>query len=316
MKQQAAAETNMRIVPTVNHLPQRRCACGQHTLGGGECEGCRNKQQKSQRRSTDQGESSIAPLAVAHSAGRSVGAITQPSTGSLFNRDFSRVRVYTGARAAGTADGAHDDPIHQPLIEQSRSRENLLSGGITESGPQRGPSEGQIKYTGLALPCPARTQVDAATDLTPRGLAAGFLSAYGVMVRMRVLPDARTWDGIRIVELLTPGTSTCPTGLTRPGPCTGGSTFTVGSPSGGSRVLGRQPGLINRFYDFHTSRSESTSFLHDSTRNPASMNSCQAVCHQEYLCDGAVIGRHTVTRTLRKGTHNGRDVTIIDVTKT
>jgi len=40
------------------------------------------------------------------------------------------------------------------------------------------------------------------------------------------------------------------------------------------------------------------------------------VCQQEYSCDGVVIGRHTITRTFRKGTQAGTPVTLIDVTKT
>jgi len=46
------------------------------------------------------------------------------------------------------------------------------------------------------------------------------------------------------------------------------------------------------------------------------LNSCQTSCKQEYSCDGNVIGRHLITRTFRKGTYAGKDVMIVDVTKT
>jgi hypothetical protein len=163
--------------------------------------------------------------------------------------------------------------------------------------------------------CPVTTGVDDVTDLTPAGLQAGFLSAYGIIARMRVLPDRTTWDGRQITESLTQTSNTCPAELTRPGPCNGSSTFTVGAASGGSGVIPQQPAMRNRFYDFHTSRSRSISFLHDAGRNPAGINACEVVCRQEYSCNNMVIGAHMITRRFRKGSFNGRNVTIIDVSK-
>jgi hypothetical protein len=129
-------------------------------------------------------------------------------------------------------------------------------------------------------------------------------------------PDARTWDGVQITESVTSrSTTTCPASLTS-APCAGHSTFTIGGQSGGSGVIAVQPAMHNRFYDFHTTRSQSLSFLHDATRNPAGLNACRVVCGQEYSCGGNVIGRHTITRNFRKGTYGGQNVTLIDVTKT
>lgn len=268
---------------------QRKCACGNHTNGGGECEECRKRRQ-------------------AEAPARGVGG--------LGGWDLSRIPAHAVAAGERIADGrGEEDPIHRPIIEDFRHREGLPPSGLDERGRRTGPSEYEIKYGGLALPCPAQTEVDQVTDLTPSGLAAGYLSAYGAIVRMRVRPDARTWDGIQITESLTTRSSTCPASLTS-GPCSGGSTFTVGGQSGGSGVIPVQPARINRFYDFHTTRSRALSFLHDATRNPAGLNACQTICDQEYSCGGNVIGRHTITRNFRKGTHGGRDVTIIDVTKT
>ncbi len=132
---------------------------------------------------------------------------------------------------------------------------------------------------------------------------------------MRVLPDRTTLDGRQITESLSQTPSTCPAGLTVPGPCNGSSTFIVGAASGGSAVIPQQPAMRNRFYDFHTSRSRVVSFLHDPARNPTGMNSCETVCLQLYSCNGAIIGAHLITRWFRKSTFNGVNVTIIDVTK-
>jgi hypothetical protein len=166
-----------------------------------------------------------------------------------------------------------------------------------------------------AATCPTATAVDTTTDLTPAGLSAGYLTAYGIMARMKVLPDSTNWNGVSVVEANTVGSSTCPATLTHPGPCTGNATFVVGSASGKSNVQAVQPAMQNRFYDFHTTHTRALSVLHDSTRNPAGLNSCKAVCNQTYSCGGAVIGTHTVTRTFTKGTSGGHDVTIVNVTK-
>jgi hypothetical protein len=250
-------------------------------------------------------------------------ATSRPAPGGLrkppLGHDFARVRVLASGAAAEpgqSSDGPADDPIHQPLIDEFRARQGLPPGGVDEFGSPVGPSDADIKYHGLALTCPTTTQVDGTTDLTAAGLAAGFRSAYGIVVRMRVTPDVRSWDGVRVSESFAPVSSTCPAGLTVPGPCSGDATFTVGAPSGGSNVLAVQPGVRNCFYDFHTSRSRTVSFLHDATRNPAGLDSCEVVCRQDYSCDGVVIGQHTVTRTFRKGVQGRTPVTIVDVTKT
>lgn len=282
------------FTPLQTGLLQRKCACGNSAGLTGKCSECQKKQIA---------QTEVYPESL---------ALSRSAIASRFGHDFSQMQLHNNE----VANGRTDDPIHQPLIDEFRRGEGLPLSGVDEFGQRVGPSEGEIKYTGLALPCPSRTEVDSTTDMTPGGLAAGFLSGYGIIAKMRVRPDARTWDGTRITESLTTSSSTCPPGLTQPGPCNGSSTFTVGQPSGGSAILPRQPGLINRFYDFHISRSRAVSFLHDSTRNPTGMNSCQTVCNQEYSCNGNVIGRHTITRNFRKGTHGGRDVTIIDVTKT
>ena len=250
----------------------------------------------------------------------SLGSLPEHSTpgshGSAPAHNFADVRVSAGSNPQSESANRHtdEDPIHQPLIDDFRRREGLPQGGIDKSGDPIGPSDAQIKYQGLALQCPTSTEVESSVDLTPKALAAGYRTGYGSMVKMRVRPDARTWDGTKIAESLTQLPGTCPASLTK-SPCEGGPPFTVGAPTKGFSLLPVQPGLINRFYDFHRTRSD-ISLLHDQTRNPSGLNSCQSICKQEYSCEGTVIGQHTITRTFRKGTHGGKDVTIIDVTKT
>jgi hypothetical protein len=265
-----------RFVPAPGRLLQRRCACGNHTAGHGECAECSRKKQ------------------TLHRAAITADDTRYEMADARRGHDFSRVPT---ARDIASLNGAED--------EQGEESVNLNPAAPSprQAAPQR------------VAACPSSTRVDEVTDLTQAGLQAGYLSAYGIIARMRVLPDRTTWDGKQVKESFTPISSTCPQDLTKPGPCSGDSTFTIGAESGGSGVIAKQPAMRNRLYDFHTSRSKTVSFLHDAGRNPAGLNACEAVCRQDYACDGVAIGTHTVTRRFRKGTFNGKDVTIIDVTK-
>jgi hypothetical protein len=167
--------------------------------------------------------------------------------------------------------------------------------------------------------CPSSTEVAGTTDFNRAALAQGRRTAYGIMAEMRVRPDEKTWDGTRITESLSLGSSTCPETLTRGAPCSGGSTFTVGGPSGKSAMLDEpKPGARNRFWDFHTThvRPASVSVLHDSERNPKGLDTCTTVCDQAYSCGGNVIGKHKITRVFSKSTFKGDAVTLVTVTKT
>jgi hypothetical protein len=85
-------------------LLQRKCACGQHTSGGGECAECKKK--RLQRRAGDGVDPGYVP-GVVHDVLRSPGhpldqqarAVIEPH----FGQDFSRVRVHTDAKAADSA---------------------------------------------------------------------------------------------------------------------------------------------------------------------------------------------------------------------
>ncbi len=112
-------------------------------------------------------------------------------------------------------------------------------------------------------------------------------------------------------------TVTRPTRRTGVGsPCRSRSSFVVGAAAGRSSVAAAQLAVRNRFYDYHTSKWRSGSVLHNSTRNPAGLDSGETVCTQDYSCGGTTVGRHTVTLIYRRGKHHGNDVTTVSVTKT
>lgn len=183
------------------------------------------------------------------------------------------------------------------------------------------PAAGGIVLTPGALPleegsgtkakCPSKTVVEKTTDMTPAGIKKGYRTGYGAVAVMKVEPNATDWDGAKIVESLKQTKNTCPKefGIA---PCSGSSTFTVGVEANSS-VLGKLPATKNRFYDFHTTRWNKGSLLHD--RNPGNIDSCEVECEQTYSCGGTAIGKHTITRTFTKGTSGSRDVTLVAVTK-
>src|SRR6266568_4694883 len=86
---------------------QRKCACGQHTVSGGECEECRKKQAGMLQRAVMSSSSvnSVPPIVheVLSSPGQLLDAGTRAFMEPRFGHDFSQVRVHTDARAAESA---------------------------------------------------------------------------------------------------------------------------------------------------------------------------------------------------------------------
>ncbi len=266
-----------------------------------ECEECKRKNAPLDRRAGDAARHPCL-AAITHDVPR-------------FGHDFSRMRVHSPNAHAPlnqSADGVDDEEVttQTPGAESAARKEPP-----TTAPSQAGGSVDARPMDSAASSCPSSTQVEKLTDLTPDGLKAGYTTAYGALVTMRVMPDSVNWNGTRIIESLTLDPSgTCPKGLTSQ-PCTAGPPFTVGDGTKGSSVLPAQPGQKNRFYDFHRTRSNS-SLLHDPTRNPTGMNSCTMICKQSYACGGTVIGSFTITRTFTKGKYQGKDVTLVSIAKT
>jgi hypothetical protein len=109
MSEKVQAKANStQTVKAAGSILQRKCACGQHTVAGGECESCEKK--RLQRRAAGRSEVDEAPLVV-HEVLRSSGQPLDPRTRSLmeprFGHDFSRVRVHTDAKAAESAQSVN-----------------------------------------------------------------------------------------------------------------------------------------------------------------------------------------------------------------
>lgn len=106
--QQLWAKSNKApsFTPKPSGLLQRQCACGQHTIAGGECAECRKKRLPLQRRAANQTEPAAVPPIV-HEVLRSPGRPLDPDTHLFmelcFGHDFSQVRIHSDAKAAESA---------------------------------------------------------------------------------------------------------------------------------------------------------------------------------------------------------------------
>jgi hypothetical protein len=88
---------------------QRKCACGQHSVGA-QCDECKKKHATLQRRATGAGVHSAVPPVVhevLRSPGRPLDNHTRGFMESRFGRDFSQVRVHTDTKAAESARAVH-----------------------------------------------------------------------------------------------------------------------------------------------------------------------------------------------------------------
>jgi hypothetical protein len=111
-----AAKANVNAFATLRSVPnlgalQRKCDCGQRT-GGGECQECKKKKDKSsgdpllQRSALNRGAVNGVP-SIVHEVLRSPGRPLDPATRAYFEphfrQDFSRVKVHTNERASESA---------------------------------------------------------------------------------------------------------------------------------------------------------------------------------------------------------------------
>jgi len=96
------------FTPWSGPLLQRKCACGQHTIAGGECESCEKKEtsERLQRTATETGSiDEVPPIVheVLRSSGQPLDATTRNFFEPRFGQDFTHVRVHNDTRASESA---------------------------------------------------------------------------------------------------------------------------------------------------------------------------------------------------------------------
>lgn len=107
---QGKAAADAVAAPLKRGILQRKCACGQHTIAGGECDDCSKNQGTIQRAPgnaelPNRDSGGVPPIVpeVLRSSGQPLDATSRAFFEPRFGHDFSRVRVHTDARAAESA---------------------------------------------------------------------------------------------------------------------------------------------------------------------------------------------------------------------
>lgn len=117
----------------VGGLLQRKCACGQHTIAGGECEECRKKRETGMLQraplhpsSSSPHPSEVPPIVheVLRSPGQPLDAATRAFMEPRFGHDFSRVRVHADSKRVQPAQIRAKLQTNQPgdIYEQEADR--------------------------------------------------------------------------------------------------------------------------------------------------------------------------------------------------
>ena len=101
-----AAEAAQAVPSVGSGADLQRCSCGKSRGGSGDCEECKAAAAGIQRAAADDSSADVAPPIVhevLREPGRPLDTGTRHFMESRFGRDFSGVRVHTGAKAAGSA---------------------------------------------------------------------------------------------------------------------------------------------------------------------------------------------------------------------
>ena len=300
----ASSPTCATFTAAPMRLLQRKCACGGSPGVDDECEECRQKRLFTRSNAMTCAEPTTTASRVAESR--------RGARVSSRGHNFGGLRVYPIVHRNADQDEQPTEALSGEEPDEEARVEDLpaLGAGLPPTGGLEQGAQPLEAQTNTPK-CPTKTVVDKTIDMTPSGIKLGYRTGYGAVAVIRVEPDSTDWAGTQIIESNKQSKNTCPSefGIS---PCSGASTFTVGAGSQSS-VLGALPATKNRFYDYHTSRWNKGSLLHD--RNPKDIASCEVVCEQNYSCGGQVIGKHTVTRTFTKGTSGSRNVMLVAVTK-
>jgi len=110
MRRPSSVAVRKSVAATIGRAPagvlQRQCACGQHTLGEGECEKCAQEHMTLQRHSNGMSAATGVPRIVhevLRSQGQPLDVESRSFFESRFGHDFSHVRVHTDSNAIQSA---------------------------------------------------------------------------------------------------------------------------------------------------------------------------------------------------------------------
>jgi hypothetical protein len=176
---------------------QRKCACGNHTISGAECESCKKEKTSGtlQRTETSPAEvASVPPIVheVLDSPGQPLDQESRSFFEPRFGRDFSRVRVHTDAKADDSAKAVNAKAytVGQNLVFQdgqftpgSSSGKQLLAHELAHVAQQSGAAAQSTSGLRVdAAGSPAERQADAASEAALRGSGPANIAAAPTMI--------------------------------------------------------------------------------------------------------------------------------------
>ena len=125
----------LSFTPVQTGFLQRKCACGQHIIAGGECTECRQKRLGMMQRAAVSAAPVSSVPAIVHevlsSPGQPLDGGTRAFMEPRFGYDFSRVRVHTDARAAESARAVN-------ALAYTAGRDVVFAEGEYEPGTSEG----------------------------------------------------------------------------------------------------------------------------------------------------------------------------------
>ncbi|MFZ0064056.1 MAG: DUF4157 domain-containing protein [Pyrinomonadaceae bacterium] len=214
------SESNARF--NVGGTLQRKCDCGQHTVAGGECEGCSKKNSSLQRAAATceaENRNSESVPAIVHEVLRSSGQPLDHATRTFFEprlqHDFSGVRVHTDTKASESAHAVNALAYtvgRDVVFEAGRyapgtsSGNKLLAHELTHVKQQQGNAlQGKLHLDGGR-----ENSFEAEADRVAQTIESSYFSAKAAT------PVAQTSSTV-VQRAVRPGNVTCrTTGLTNP----------------------------------------------------------------------------------------------------
>jgi hypothetical protein len=195
-------EQSVQVVKTANAastqgglLLRRKCACGSHATGGGECESCKKRLQRKSHAGATPG--SVPPIVhdVLGTAGQPLDSAARAWMEPRFGQDFSGVRVHTDGRAAESAHavgalayavGQHVVFDHHQYAPHTPTGRHLLAHELahTIQDPGSGALHPSLEI-GDATDATERA-ADQAADAVTRGDKASVAPAGGGVIRRQM----------------------------------------------------------------------------------------------------------------------------------
>jgi uncharacterized protein DUF4157/putative RNase toxin 44 of polymorphic toxin system len=177
---------------------QRKCACGQHTNGGGKCAGCQSAREKTLQRSgashesADSFHSEVPPIVheVLRSEGQPLDSATRAFMEPRFGHDFSQVRVHTDARAAESAQAVNalGYTVGRDVVltsQQALGNKMLLAHELAHVIQQRNQAAPSLNRLGVGAFDSAESEAETAAQFALSGRRMPVLSQFAPVGRVQ-----------------------------------------------------------------------------------------------------------------------------------